>query len=102
MAETHEALRARYEELRDKEDATWQAWRILNRSRNEAFDAWAAATRPPCACNLPTRPGSHSAEACGLADGSVPVPLCNVPCMDAGNCADCKPANDEAALVGAI
>jgi hypothetical protein len=27
--------------------------------------------RPECACAMPSRPGGHSREACGLADGSV-------------------------------
>jgi hypothetical protein len=80
MAETKEALLARYEELRDKEDATWQAWRILNRNRNEAFDAWLAAVKGE---DVPVE----------VVSGPVTSLPCGSVCADApGSCATCTDA----------
>jgi hypothetical protein len=95
-------LRARYEELRDKEDATWQAWRILNRSRVEAFDAWLAAvkgedipvevvngplTSLPCGSVCADAPGS-----CSTCIPQHPAEVCHEPPHVCADCGDCREA----------
>jgi hypothetical protein len=115
MAETKEALLARYEELRDKEDATWQAWRILNRSRVEAFDAWLAAARGENAVQVEVVTGPLAATPCGTICSDAPLAcatctpahpaeanVCPALCMDGIDgvgeaCSFCHPASERAA-----
>jgi hypothetical protein len=105
MAETKEALLARYEELRDKEDATWQAWRILNRSRTAAFDAWLAAARGGDAVQVEVVTGpsstvtpcgfccSDAGEACATCTPQHPAEVCHPEALDScTRCEDCREA----------
>jgi hypothetical protein len=103
MAETKEALLARYEELRDREEATWQAWRILNRSRVEAFDAWLAAARGENAVQVEVVTGpvtslpcgsvcADAPESCSTCTDAMPA-VCQPKALDScTRCTDCREA----------